>query len=212
MPSSSEYASIMEMDKVIVQHFLAGSEDAAEDNFDSLLKLKALLEPLDLNDAREVVFENSGNRLATIECLRKLGKTRSGTTAMNDGKERAHKIDKGVFFGWLFKKKTKRTASMPFHKETSNNFSQHDAPLRQDVVRNTPPHSLPHEVREVPIPKEKLQDVRHVLVARPFIQRTLEEELSNEYNFTSQSNGASSLESDFGEEFQKIFNQFVQSV
>ncbi|RNF05246.1 hypothetical protein TraAM80_04657 [Trypanosoma rangeli] len=212
MLSSSEYASVMEMDEVLVQHFLAGSEDTAEDNFDSLLRLKALLEPLDLKDARDVIFRNSGNRPATIECLRKLERARSDKTAMNDGKERAHEIDKRVFFGWLFKKKTKPTASIPSHKETSNNFSHHDTPLRPEVVEDTPPHTLPHEVREVPVPKEKLQDVRQALVARPFIRRTLEEDLSKEYNFASQPNDASSLQSDFGEEFQKIFNQFVQSV
>ncbi|RNF16668.1 uncharacterized protein Tco025E_05137 [Trypanosoma conorhini] len=213
MTSSAEYASMMEMDEALIRYFLAGPEEVAEKNLNDLLELKALVQPLDPKVAWDVVRRNCGNRPATIECLRKLGKMHSGTTAMNGVKGRAHEKKEKSFFGWLFKKKTKRATSMSSHEDESSNSNHHDTPPPAEFVENTSSHTIPDESSAEPITNEKAQGAGQFLLARPFIKRTPEEEeLSREYNFASSPNNASSVKPEASEEFQKIFNQFVKSM
>ncbi|KAF5226620.1 hypothetical protein ECC02_000121 [Trypanosoma cruzi] len=230
MPSSAEYASMMELDEVLIQRFLAGFQGETEEQLNSLLELKSLVEPLDPKVAQGVVFRNSGNCSATIECLRKLGEKHSVKTEINGhGESPRDKNKERSFFSWLFKRKPKREVTKSSPEGASTKADDDGTPSSSKVKENVSIFISPHEIREKPlpqerennvpqerennVPQEKEQNFDHVSLTRPVIRRSHEEEeLSKEYNFYGKPSTNFVSVSDPGEEFQKIYSKFLESM
>ncbi|EKF37949.1 hypothetical protein MOQ_001846 [Trypanosoma cruzi marinkellei] len=230
MPTNAEYASMMELDEVLIERFLAGFQGETEDQLNSLLELKSLVEPLDPKVAQGVVFRNSGNCSATIECLRKLGEKHSlKTEIIGHGESPRDKNKERSFFSWLFKRKPKREVEKSSPERGSSKADDDGTPSSSKVKENAPFFVSSHEIREKPlsqekennvshekeqnVPQEEEQNFDHFTITRPVINRSHEEEeLSKEYNFYGKSNTNFVSVSDHVDEFQKIFSKFLESV
>ncbi|PBJ80683.1 hypothetical protein BCY84_00878 [Trypanosoma cruzi cruzi] len=222
MPSNAEYASMMELDEVLIQRFLAGFQGETEEQLNSLVELKSLVEPLDPKVAQGVVFRNSGNCSATIECLRKLGEKHSVKTEINGhGESPRDKNKERSFFSWLFKRKPKQEVTKSTPEGASTKAEDDGTPSSSKVKENVSIFISSHEIREKPLPQErennfsqeKEKNFDHVSLTRPVIRRSHEEEeLSKEYNFYGKPSTNFVSVSDPGEEFQKIYSKFLESM